>query len=1136
METGNGKSYQQTDLWRVFKEKASQEGLGTDFISGVGEICERGENLSKTVIAFFPTFTLHDATHLSNVSQWMLELLGDYAEKLTAEEAAYLLMSAWCHDIGMAVKTEGENELRKNFDTEQWKAYFDSHFDAQQEYHKTESVSDETLRDFIRTCHAQRSGEKIRGMQWPNALTLNRVLQNDVADLCASHGLKLEDVRPDDDSFRRCAALLRLADLLDYDTSRAPADLFVHMGLDSPFNEEQRVSRAEWDKNRVGKFQMKNGTIRYDAISDSLQLEKEIGRYLAYVQDELVKCNKFLSGNGDWKGFAFPDKLDIQINPEGYKPGDFRITMDQDRVLQLLTGEKLYSDEGVFVRELLQNSIDAVLTRRRVDPNFGRDKRTGKKEESPGKILIDTWSADGYDWFRIEDDGIGMTEDIITNYFLKVGCSYYTSDEFKKEQSYAESEYTPISRFGIGVLSCFMADPENSLLQVSTKRYHPDKIKEHPAIRLDMDNLSNYYNLVTNQEVRYAKPMPIRKGEADNQFRKKPGTTICVRTNLRHLGYSSFREILDKYIRFPEVEIKHCAWGKDNLPDRKTYPTQQELMRLLHEKNPDGSDKPLQEHYRLFSEALFTEVQKLTPDFVWERRPELVLRFQPLDWLDESGNLNGYAILMNVRGEAHSKPFDFDGETIQAKLVMNLVESDFRSSPEKPPVITFRASFPKGIRDKIRNIRDAMDVWKYAAKEIFKKSDSDRVSAEDTERFYREYPDHTNDPQWKKEMSKTLKTPLKKLDAKYQRLRKQVEEASALREKYAETLEYCKRLDSGKCSISAFFRDTLKKDPLLKFVTPLMKEQFRSDSDEQLLFDNTPIFAACNGIAIPSFQNDELPEICHTLCLLSGSYRPELNLARDKVLALPPEAFYALSHVFKALPGSFDELRLSTFSTSGLWLLPEREFRRMCERHPSWEAHLCCERYLEEKDSWQRVTLKELQNLISAGKSPATKVKFESFYFGNSESDCHFYLPALAVAKACFNVRREFNPNGYFHISAGKMDCGTDDFPPGMFFLPYEPCEVLGYVGLFHHNYYNCEHKFSQWLIANGEAMRKKRRAEAIFRRLLDDMLTIQARKGLAKAIDSALNDLKRLPGNPFSISGELYVSEDDLLTESDFE
>lgn len=179
---------------------------------------------------------------------------------------------------------------------------------------------------------------------------------------------------------------------------------------------------------------------------------------------------------------------------------------------------------------------------------------------------------------------------------------------------------------------------------------------------------------------------------------------------------------------------------------------------------------------------------------------------------------------------------------------------------------------------------------------------------------------------------------------------------------------------------------------------------------------------------------------------------------------------------------------------------------------------------------FSKCPFEQLLNLIQSGEISVT-----TDFFRGVDSD--FCLPALSVAKDRFEVRREFNPRGFCYVSAGKTDCRTDDFPPEMFFIPYESCAALGYVteNDDDYNYYNCEHKFSKWLIANGETMRKERRSDAIFCRLLEDMLTIKERKDLVKAISSSLDGLKRLPGNPFQVSEALYVSEDSLLTKSDF-
>ena len=53
---------------------------------------------------------------------------------------------------------------------------------------------------------------------------------------------------------------------------------------------------------------------------------------------------------------------------------------------------------------------------------------------------------------RIEDNGTGVTQAIIENHLLKVGSSRYQDPRFREQYT----GFSPISRFGIGVLSAFM--------------------------------------------------------------------------------------------------------------------------------------------------------------------------------------------------------------------------------------------------------------------------------------------------------------------------------------------------------------------------------------------------------------------------------------------------------------------------------------------------------------------------------------------------------------------------------------------------------------------------------------------------------------------------------------------------------
>ena len=234
-------------------------------------------------------------------------------------------------------------------------------------------------------------------------------------------------------------------------------------------------------------------------------------------------------------------------------------------MIGLLTGENLYSDAGGFVRELLQNSIDAVLMRVKHDKKF-------KLED--GLIQIETWNDDqGNTWFCIRDNGTGMDEDIIENHFLKVGNSYYTSDRFRYEnRSGKGGGYTAISRFGIGILSCFMGDKEHTQLKVSTKRFGE---KAENGIRLDVTGLRGYYFLCNEKDhkenKRWFPPMPKSPYNEARGYRTEPGTTICVNANLIRMGETrSFREILDEYVKFPEIRVTYNGpeGHRDILPSR----------------------------------------------------------------------------------------------------------------------------------------------------------------------------------------------------------------------------------------------------------------------------------------------------------------------------------------------------------------------------------------------------------------------------------------------------------------------------------------------------------------------------------------------------------------------------------------
>ena len=108
-------------------------------------------------------------------------------------------------------------------------------------------------------------------------------------------------------------------------------------------------------------------------------------------------------------------------------------TLDQEKILQLLTGDRFYSNPSAALREAILNAIDAVHRRHQHEPDILPDIRV-------------TFSRDDLR-LMVTDNGIGMRQQDVSALFAKVGASAATA-EAKKES---------VGEFGIGVISYFMA-------------------------------------------------------------------------------------------------------------------------------------------------------------------------------------------------------------------------------------------------------------------------------------------------------------------------------------------------------------------------------------------------------------------------------------------------------------------------------------------------------------------------------------------------------------------------------------------------------------------------------------------------------------------------------------------------------
>jgi molecular chaperone HtpG len=114
--------------------------------------------------------------------------------------------------------------------------------------------------------------------------------------------------------------------------------------------------------------------------------------------------------------------------------------VDLRGVVDLLS-HHLYASPRVYVRELLQNAVDAITARRAAEP------------AAPARVVIEPPEVTGDGTLRVADSGVGLTESQVHELLATIGRSGK-----RDELGFARHEF--LGQFGIGLLSCFLVADE----------------------------------------------------------------------------------------------------------------------------------------------------------------------------------------------------------------------------------------------------------------------------------------------------------------------------------------------------------------------------------------------------------------------------------------------------------------------------------------------------------------------------------------------------------------------------------------------------------------------------------------------------------------------------------------------------
>ena len=461
------------------------KSVNSPFVSNIEKLYEeKGPILAHQIPKVFGSYTLHDISHSIRVLEHCCDLVGDLS-KLSQLDITIIVYAAILHDIGMVVSDRELEEI-----TCSGYEYDGLKYSSMLELRDGDEKL--AMQDFIRKIHACRSCDHVMNDSEHHYLLPGQSFvnfKNEVANVCKAHNMHhswivdsmSKDSIKGDYSYNLqfCSLLLRLGDLLDFDSNRTPPSLYKMIEL-SGFGDEEWKQHFMIQNSRKVVSDGEQKAIAIIGESKEPKIHRKFLEYMNWIEEELKSTLAVTRSMGIAYQLKISPNLDNRIETKGYTFSDKKLTVNYHAIINLLMGESIYGDRQLALRELIQNSIDAC----KICLEFNNKK--SQYGDEPYRPMIKVILDQKKNTVCIKDNGIGMDSEIVANYFLNIGKSYYTSEAFVLQ----DYKYKPIGNFGIGFLAGFMVSDD---VNVKTRHMYSDT-----CISIDLEKNSEY--IILSQE------------------------------------------------------------------------------------------------------------------------------------------------------------------------------------------------------------------------------------------------------------------------------------------------------------------------------------------------------------------------------------------------------------------------------------------------------------------------------------------------------------------------------------------------------------------------------------------------------------------------------------------------------------
>lgn len=485
-------NYENTSLWQMTLGRQGDKSIDR-LRTSYESLRNNMKGLLDEVRADFPNLTDHSIEHVDYLWRIASIITGENYP-INPLEGFILGCSFLVHDSVLSYKAfGGRDSLRE---TVEWK---DSYQDIVGTQYDTEESKKKIDFKVIRHLHAKKCRDILLRQFTAIDGSSYYLLDNNemrthygtlIGDIAASHHWDIEHLNElqkqvnglptftEDWTIHsvKLACILRCSDAAAIDYGRAPDYLFRILQLNG-------ISKDHWlAQNRLTIALDDEDSSRLMISSTRDFEEHDFGAWnVAYdavkvIESELEKCQEFLSENEQFQvkkvaGATSRKSLAKCIRTRGWMPSDVNVHIsDVAKLITTLGGKELYGKDDhilIVLRELIQNARDAIHARRLLED----------KESFAGKITVKVSYTGQGTQLTVEDNGVGMSLDTVSNSLLNFGNSFWHEDAVNIEFPGLKSKgFQSVGQYGIGFFSVFMISQS---VVVETRKYCDGLDKAH---------------------------------------------------------------------------------------------------------------------------------------------------------------------------------------------------------------------------------------------------------------------------------------------------------------------------------------------------------------------------------------------------------------------------------------------------------------------------------------------------------------------------------------------------------------------------------------------------------------------------------------------------------------------------------